>query len=214
MECSAPELLQPGKLGAPVFHIGLPAERAGAAAAQGRQRGWFDFSGLELGWLPEPTPERAAVGFSGRKEKDLNKAVFARPLVPVGLPWRLTFIGAATPPLPMLGITPALFAFGLERTLIVCQRWWLGWRGSGQVGAVRGAFTCPAKARGFPAGSPNNPSGCMGESKARATLRNHTKARKSSLRMPRPASTWRTPRFKWMRPWRRYTIATGSGCAV
>src|SRR5262245_37294668 len=29
--------------------------------------------GFEMGWLPELSPERASVGFSGRKEEDLNK---------------------------------------------------------------------------------------------------------------------------------------------
>src|SRR5258708_4680303 len=38
--------------------------------------------GLELGWLPTLTPARARVGFSGKKEEDLNKApIFARPVV-------------------------------------------------------------------------------------------------------------------------------------
>ena len=121
--------------------------------------------GIELGWLPALTPEQARVGFSGRKQEDLNKApIFARPSLRVGLPWRFSVVAAGPAPLQAFGITPKLFALGLERPILERDRWRLGWRGYGQLGSVKGAFTCPQKALGFPAGSPNNPSGCIAES--------------------------------------------------
>src|SRR5258708_7367332 len=128
--------------------------------------------GLELGWLPTLTPERARVGFSGRKEEDLNKApIFVRPVVRVGLPWRLSLVVAAPLPTQVFGVTPRLFAFGLERPIVERNRWRLGWRAYGQVGSLKGAFTCPHRALAFPAGSPENPSGCVAESADVASLR-------------------------------------------
>src|SRR6266853_4086247 len=42
--------------------------------------------GLETGWLPALNPERARVGFSGKKQEDVNKApIFMRPVLRVGL---------------------------------------------------------------------------------------------------------------------------------
>src|SRR5258708_11273928 len=66
--------------------------------------------GLELGWLPTLTPERARVGFSGRKEEGLNNAtIFVRPVVREGRPVRPDLLLA--PPLPTHGlrVTPRLF---------------------------------------------------------------------------------------------------------
>src|SRR5206468_85111 len=38
--------------------------------------------GLEMGWIPALTPAQATVGFSGKKQEDLNKApIFMRPSV-------------------------------------------------------------------------------------------------------------------------------------
>src|SRR5579871_261003 len=51
--------------------------------------------GFESGWLPALNPARASVGFSGRKQEDVNKSpIFMRPVVRVGLPWRLTAVAA------------------------------------------------------------------------------------------------------------------------
>jgi hypothetical protein len=119
--------------------------------------------GLEMGWLPALTPERARVGFSGKL--DLNKApIFARPVVRVGLPWRLSLVVAGPLPVEVYGVTPRLFALGLERPIVERNRWRLGWRGYGQVGSVKGAFTCPSSVLAFPPRSPGNPSGCVAAS--------------------------------------------------
>ena len=142
--------------------------------------------GLEMGWLPTLTPERARVGFSGRKEEDLNKApIFMRPVVRVGLPWRFTAVVAGPPPIQVFGITPRLFAFGLERPLLERNSWRLGWRGYGQVGSLKGDFTCPRKALAFPSGSPQNPSGCIAQSADVASLRYAGTEVQFAYRIPR-----------------------------
>ena len=128
--------------------------------------------GLEAGWLPALNAERARVGFSGRKQEDVNKApVLIRPSLRVGLPWRFSAVVAGPPPIRAFGLTPRLFAFGLERPILERRQWSLGWRGYGQVGSVKGAITCPQQALAFPGGSPGNPSRCIGESADVASLR-------------------------------------------
>src|SRR5437867_4740448 len=55
--------------------------------------------GLEMGWLPALSPERARVGLSGKKQEDLNKTpIFIRLSVRVGVQWRLSLVFAGTPP--------------------------------------------------------------------------------------------------------------------
>ena len=127
---------------------------------------------LELGWVPYLNPDRARVGFTGSKQEDLNKApIVARPVVRVGLPWMFSAIVAAPPPFEVFGITPRLVAFGLERPIVERNMWNFSWRGYGQLGSVKGAFTCPSFVLGLPAGSAGNPSGCVGESRDVAYLR-------------------------------------------
>src|ERR1044072_6270979 len=59
-------------------------------------------AGLEFGWMPSLSAERARVGFSGRKQEDLNKTpIFARPVVRVGLPWRFSLTAAGPIPANM-----------------------------------------------------------------------------------------------------------------
>jgi hypothetical protein len=128
--------------------------------------------GLELGWLPELSAERARVGFSGRKEEDLNKVpLLARPVLRVGLPGKFSLVAAAPLPFGAFGVTPRLLALGVERPLLERGQWRLGWRAYGQTGWIRGSFTCPEKALAAPAGSPANPSGCIAESRDVARLR-------------------------------------------
>jgi len=78
-----------------------------------------------------------------------------------------------------------LLAFGLERPLIEREHWTLGWRGYGQVGSVKGAFTCPAGVLGFAPGSPANPTDCVGESADVASLRYAGSEFEFSYRIPR-----------------------------
>jgi hypothetical protein len=67
-------------------------------------------------------------------------------------------------------VTSHLLEFGLERPLIERNAWLLSWRGYGQVGSVKGAFTCPAGVSAFAPGSPQNPTECVGESGDIASL--------------------------------------------
>jgi len=128
--------------------------------------------GLELGWLPRLNAERARVGFTGRKQEDLNKIPgIARPVVRVGLPGRFAVIAAFTLPVEVYSIRPRLFALGLERPIFERDQWNLGWRVYGQTGSVKGPYTCPSKVLAFEPSSPQNPSGCVAESDDAVSLR-------------------------------------------
>jgi hypothetical protein len=128
--------------------------------------------GLELGWMPALSADQERVGFNGKAPLDLNKApIFARPSIRVGLPWKFAVVAAAPPPIRVFGVTSHLLAFGLERPILERERWVLGWRGYGQVGSVKGAFTCPQSVLGFAPGSPGNPERCVGISSDVATIR-------------------------------------------
>jgi hypothetical protein len=128
--------------------------------------------GLELGWVPQLDAGQRNVGFNGKVPEDLNKApIFARPVIRIGLPWKFTAIVAGPPPFELFGVTPHLFAFGLERPIVERPRWMAGIRGYGQLGSVTGAFTCPQSVLSFAPGSPDNPTRCTGESKDEASLR-------------------------------------------
>lgn len=128
--------------------------------------------GFESDWLPALDAGQQRIGFQGAAPEDLNKApIFARIVVRVGLPGKFSAVVAAPPPFEVFGITSHLLAFGLERPLIERPQWTLGWRGYGQVGSVKGAFTCPNSVLAFESGSPQNPTECVGESSDVATLR-------------------------------------------
>ncbi len=128
--------------------------------------------GVELGWMPGLDSGQQRIGFFGKAPEDLNKApIFARPVVRVGLPWKLTAVAAGPPPFELFGVTPHLLAFGLERPVVERPQWEVGWRGYGQVGSVKGAFTCPQGVLPFAPGSANNPTECVGRSADLATLR-------------------------------------------
>ena len=128
--------------------------------------------GLEVGWLPTLDAGQRRIGFNGTEPEDLNKApLLARPVVRIGLPHKFTFIAAAPPPFPFFGVRPHLFAFGVERPLLERRAWTLGWRAYGQLGSVKGAFTCPRSVLAFAPGSPQNPTACVGESADVTSLR-------------------------------------------
>jgi hypothetical protein len=128
--------------------------------------------GLELGWLPALDEGQTRIGFNGRAPQDLNKSpILMRPVVRVTLPWRLTAIVAAPPPFRVFGVNPHLLALGLERPLWQRNNWSLGWRGYGQFGSVKGAFSCPGSVLAFAPGSAGNPTSCIGESSDVASLR-------------------------------------------
>jgi hypothetical protein len=128
--------------------------------------------GFEMGWLPTLDAGQRRIGFNGTSPEDLNKApILARPVVRVGLPDKFSLVFAALPPFPVFGLTSHLVEFGLERPLVERKRWTLSWRGYGQVGSVKGAFTCPHSVLAFAPGSSENPGFCVGESADTASLR-------------------------------------------
>jgi len=128
--------------------------------------------GLEMGWLPTLDAGQRQIGFNGTVPEDLNQSpFFARPVVRVGLPAKFTAVVAAPPPFHLLGVTSHLIAFGLERPILEHEQWTLSWRGYGQLGSVKGAFTCPTSVLAFEPGSPGNPTECVGKSADEATLR-------------------------------------------
>jgi hypothetical protein len=128
--------------------------------------------GFELGWIPALDAGQRRIGFDGTEPEDLNKApVFPRAVVRIGLPHKFSLIAAAPPPLHVFGVTPRLFDLGLERPLAIREHWTFGWRGFGQVGSIKGAFTCPAGVLAFTPGSAGNPTACVAESADVASLR-------------------------------------------
>jgi hypothetical protein len=128
--------------------------------------------GLETSWLPTLDDGQRRIGFKGTVPEDLNKApVLVRPVVRIGLPRKFSAVVAVPPPFQIFGVTPHLLAFGLERPLLERDRWTLSWRGYGQVGSVKGAFTCSHSVLSFAPGSPQNPTECVGKSADVASLR-------------------------------------------
>jgi hypothetical protein len=127
---------------------------------------------LEMDWLPQLSAGQQRIGFDGTAAEDLNKApIFARPVVRVQLPRKFTVLAAAPPPFELFGVRTHLLALGVERPLVERGPWKVGWRGYGQVGSVKGAFTCPDSVLGFAPGSAGNPTNCVGQSADVATLR-------------------------------------------
>jgi hypothetical protein len=127
--------------------------------------------GLEADWIPMLDEGQETVGFDGTKFEDLNKApALIRPVIGVQLPWNLRVFATAPPPISTFGIKPRLFAFGVERPLFERGQWTLDWQAYGQVGSVKGAFTCPASAVAAPPGSPANPTDCVALSADIASL--------------------------------------------
>ncbi len=138
---------------------------------EGQRPGSFTI-GLEVGWLPTLTAGQERIGFDGTSPEDLNKApIFARPAVRIVLPRKFTVLVAAPPPFQLFGETSHLLALGLEHPIVERRDWAFRWRGYGQGGSVKGAFTCPQSVLAYAPGSANNPTGCVGESADVATLR-------------------------------------------
>jgi hypothetical protein len=160
---------------------GLPAP----APVEGYRFGTVSV-GLEMDWLPQLDAGQQHIGFNGKAPEDLNKSpIFARAVVRIALPDKFSVIVAAPPPLELFGVRTHLLAFGLERPLIQHEHWMLGWRGYGQAGSVKGAFTCPNSALGFAPGSAGNPTNCVGQSADVASLRYAGSEFELSYRMPR-----------------------------
>jgi hypothetical protein len=140
-------------------------------AAEGHRPGSVQV-GFEAGYLPHLDAGQRQIGFGGTTPEDLNKApAFARVVVRVGLPDKFSLVAAAPPPFHTFGVTSHLLALGLERPLLERGPWTVSWRGYGQVGSVKGGFTCPVSVLPFVPGSAGNPARCLGESADRASLR-------------------------------------------
>jgi hypothetical protein len=127
---------------------------------------------VEMDWLPQLNAGQQRIGFNGTVPEDLNKTpIFARPVVRVQLPHKFVALAAAPPPFELFGVRTRLLAFGVERPLVERGQWTLSWRGYGQVGSVKGAFTCPSAVLSFAPGTSGNPTACVGQSADVATLR-------------------------------------------
>jgi len=126
---------------------------------------WSVELGLELGHIPHLSTSERTVGFDGTKVENLNNSPFlARPILTIGLPWRMSFSLAYVPPIKLWGVKPNLLAMALERPLIERGPWSAGVRLHGQVGKTKGPFTCPGYAAKYESGSDGNPYGCEGRS--------------------------------------------------
>lgn len=148
----------------------LPSTMPPVSPVELRQVGTISV-GLEADWIPMLDEGQETVGFNGTKFEDLNKApALIRPVIGVQLPKGFKVFATAPPPISTFGIKPRLFAFGVERPLLERGPWMLDWQGYGQVGSVKGAFTCPKSVLAYPPGSPNNPDYCVGLSADIASL--------------------------------------------
>jgi len=133
---------------------------AGLGTPYSREPGSVEV-GFEIQWLPRLSKSMRRVGFNGLKEEDLNQSpIFARPRITIGLPWRVALTLSYLPPIEIFDVKPNLFAFALERPLYEAGPWTLGIRTYGQLGQIKGTFTCPKDVAKFPPSSPNNPFGC------------------------------------------------------
>jgi hypothetical protein len=118
--------------------------------------------GLTADWLPMLDAGQQTVGFNGTEPEDLNKApVLIRPVIAVQLPSKFRVFATAPIPISTFGIKPRLFAFGVDRPLLERGQWTLHWQAYGQVGSVKGSFTCRR---------PGFPSICVGTSSDIASL--------------------------------------------
>jgi hypothetical protein len=159
---------------------GLPAPPLSEAAHTGSISIAF-----EMDWLPQLDAGQQRIGFNGTAPENLNQApIFARPVIRVGLPDKFTVVVAAPPPFELFGVRTHLLAFGLERPIMERGHWTLGWRGYGQVGSVKGAFTCPNGVLAFAPGSAGNPTNCVGQSADVASLRYAGSEFELSYRIP------------------------------
>jgi len=174
---------------------------AGLGTPYSRDPGSFEI-GFEADWIPTLSKSMKRVGFNGLKEEDLNKApIFMRPRLTVGLPWEFALTLSYLPPIEVFGVEPNLFAFALERSLYERAPWTIGVRAYGQVGEIRGAFTCPSDVAKFPSGSPENPFGCEKESNDIVTQRY------GGLEL---SGSYRIERLEWLRGLTPYLAVAGN----
>jgi hypothetical protein len=142
----------------------------GLGAHKAREPWTFEI-GLELDSIPELSEDQRRIGVGGVKVEDINRLpAFFRPRVTIGLPAKLSLDVAWVPPIELEGVTSNLFSVGLERPFYSSGPLVLGGRLSGQLGTVKGDFTCTEDEAAYPPGSPDNIWGCEAPSDDELTL--------------------------------------------
>jgi len=142
----------------------------GLGAPEARRKWSFEV-GLELDTIPHLSEDQRRIGFGGAKVEDLNRLpAFFRPRLTIGLPAKLSLDIAWVPPVELQGVTSNLFAVGLERPFYTAGPLILGGRIYGQIGTVKGDFTCTEEEATYPPGPPDNIFGCEAPSEDELTL--------------------------------------------
>lgn len=142
----------------------------GLGAPEDRRKWSFEI-GLELDTIPQLSEDQRRIGFNGAKVEDLNRLpAFFRPRLTIGLPAKLSLDIAWVPPVNLQGVTSNLFAIGLERPFYTAGGLVLGGRIYGQIGTIKGDFTCTEEEAAYPPGSPENIWGCEAPSDDELTL--------------------------------------------
>jgi hypothetical protein len=128
--------------------------------------------GVEVSNLPELSESQRTVGFNGTKVEDLNKSpVLVRPRLTIGLPAQLTFVVGYVPPVSVGGARPNLASASLGRPLVDNGSFRLSVRAYGQLGSIKGDFTCSADDVAAGSDKTQNPFGCTERSSDQAVLR-------------------------------------------
>ena len=131
---------------------------------------WRWNAALDVGSIPRLSDAQQRVGFGGFKSEDLNKSpVFGRLRLGLGLPDEWVAELGYTPPLEIDGSRARnLVALAIGRRLLESDAITLSVRAIGQVGAVQGDITCPARLAGV-TDPGRNPYGCQAPSQDRFT---------------------------------------------
>lgn len=125
--------------------------------------------GLELAEVPFLSTEERRVGFNGTKVEDLNKStVFIRPEITLGLPQGFSLSAAYAPPVRVFDIESNLLALAVNKDMGKWRNIRLSLRAFGQIGDVKGSFTC---AEEVVSGDEPNPFNCIAPSHDEVTLR-------------------------------------------
>ncbi|MGI9627167.1 MAG: hypothetical protein ACR2QM_10055 [Longimicrobiales bacterium] len=126
--------------------------------------------GVEGGFIPTLSDDQRRVGFNGTKLEDLNKtSLFGRLRVTLGLPSDAELTLAYVPPVELNGVKPNLFAAALGVPLFRSREFRVGARVHGQIGSLKGDFSCDAETVAFGTDPTNNPFGCDAISDDRTT---------------------------------------------
>jgi len=126
---------------------------------------------FEVGSIPHLDEDQRRVGYNGIKVDDLNKLpVLVRPRVAIGLGRNWSLDLAYIPPIELRGVKANLLFVGVSRPVYSAGRWTFGLRGYGQVGTVKGDYTCSEATAEIEPGAPGNEFGCEEPSNDEVTL--------------------------------------------